>query len=1549
MNENELSKWLEYQVQSFMNESVDTIVGQFQGSKATNIDYSGRQLLELLQNAYDAHDKKGTRHKVYIELTDTQLIIKNAGIGFSKEGVRSLLTSNLSPKDSNSIGNKGLGFRSILNWANKIHIQSDSAEKKGLWSFAFSHEYAKERFNKLSTDKREEARKIAQGDEEYPISTLKCPKWEYGTNIKNDNEYTTIIMLDLEEESSDGIKVLDDIKKQFNKINENILIFLPKLSEIKIVYDDKNIIYKKDINNGKDAIDKIIIEKYADGNHTSQQWTIHHEKGKIDEKDYHLSIAYQDNPTTTHQDDLSNNTNCLFNFFSTEERFHTPLLVHGTFELEGNRNKISKKPSNIKLLEKLSELLIKVAQYIANSENTSSWTPLSLICFTEYNDRLQDLNFYTYHLEQIRHSKLFPCHDGKYRTIKKILLFRENFSVHYHIHDILKYKKFNILEDLLLHTDDKRCFQLICILNKYFIDAANLIISQINSISHKLSEDERVKTIHFVSKCTELHSDKKLNLLVDKNNNVIEHHIDAYMPATKGSINFEIPQHVNLNFISETLYEKLITEFSQGREYNYQKLQDTLKKFLNIHTYEPVPVIKKIISETSNTNLDQIKEMIKALYSAFINNEKEYIPFNFEEELPLVNKQQQPMISKDLYLGTPYEHGKLIENIYKKIDINYLATPEDLGLLDKPHLESFFKWLGVNEFYKLKDINIQKDDSHPYIKWFQEQTSYHFKSYYPDFNISAISFEHIKEVFCNNSIEYTLCFLKLSDVLEEINTKHILFLAGKNYVRLSTCTESDKNNYSYLQWELQNLIPNVSGNKSSPRNCILPNLNLKLAPVLETVSIDYQKLEFYDGLGDYQVEEHEAIELLNKIGIYKDFNDIGDNKIKDILAKLHTFDKEGNQAKKIYRLILKKYTDDKKLQCDNIYVYCKKDKEKSYFLSNDSFYINELIYPKAILKKYPLIEIDLRQGQSKIERIFNVKPLKNLDIYLDINESKKNNLNIQDDIDKVKPYILALRLKQLEYEETSKIYQPIRDMKVQLMSTLAIKLAGETSKLEEFDYIYDKNTFYLSAKSKDLHELRNNLNYIDIVPVLFSAALKVTTDKSKYKEIYKDNSENNRKHILNTYTQGEAEIYLEKANELLNTNSPRSEFWNNIAALKGIDERVANDTDDKSINNIFELSIDINTIDYKNISAKNNYNILKDNFTKLQITLEQYNKVSTSKIDFTDYFKNKLFSKLNKERTKYKSYIWNELDNNETNNQDELCQRWNRYEDIEFINIKNNFEFNIEEFFSHCLYEKTNISLNELNKFQNVDFQKEYFNFREYKDENLLILLWENNDEYLSYFKNNHKKLNRQYNLLEKKEEEKDNSKNKKVISETPLIPKEVEISLPRNNESAAKLLGGRTTSISSPSNSIRKPNYKETSKTGLMGEKRVFEHLNEKFPNNVSWVSDNAKKAGVNADGKDGCGYDITYWNKGGTQFFVEVKSTTNENIKENYIRFYMSINEYEVAKEKGENYEIFYVSDVESDNPKIRFFTFDDNSIEKRPQNYQMKTNIKNVKDAI
>lgn len=88
-------------------------------------EYEGRQLLELLQNA-DDEAVTDSEKICFIHLSENRLVVANNGRKFSKDGIQSLMYSNLSPKikEQNKIGQKGLGFRSILSWAKSITIKS---------------------------------------------------------------------------------------------------------------------------------------------------------------------------------------------------------------------------------------------------------------------------------------------------------------------------------------------------------------------------------------------------------------------------------------------------------------------------------------------------------------------------------------------------------------------------------------------------------------------------------------------------------------------------------------------------------------------------------------------------------------------------------------------------------------------------------------------------------------------------------------------------------------------------------------------------------------------------------------------------------------------------------------------------------------------------------------------------------------------------------------------------------------------------------------------------------------------------------------------------------------------------------------------------------------------------------------------------------------------------------------------------------------------------------------------------------------------------------
>lgn len=82
--------------------------------------------MELLQNAADAAEGLTEGGKVLVRLHEGILTVANTGEPFTEAGLDSILYSNLSPKhgQQNKIGAKGLGFRAVLGWAERVVIRS---------------------------------------------------------------------------------------------------------------------------------------------------------------------------------------------------------------------------------------------------------------------------------------------------------------------------------------------------------------------------------------------------------------------------------------------------------------------------------------------------------------------------------------------------------------------------------------------------------------------------------------------------------------------------------------------------------------------------------------------------------------------------------------------------------------------------------------------------------------------------------------------------------------------------------------------------------------------------------------------------------------------------------------------------------------------------------------------------------------------------------------------------------------------------------------------------------------------------------------------------------------------------------------------------------------------------------------------------------------------------------------------------------------------------------------------------------------------------------
>ena len=100
----------------------------------------------------------------------------------------------------------------------------------------------------------------------------------------------------------------------------------------------------------------------------------------------------------------------------------------------------------------------------------------------------------------------------------------------------------------------------------------------------------------------------------------------------------------------------------------------------------------------------------------------------------------------------------------------------------------------------------------------------------------------------------------------------------------------------------------------------------------------------------------------------------------------------------------------------------------------------------------------------------------------------------------------------------------------------------------------------------------------------------------------------------------------------------------------------------------------------------------------------------------------------------------------------------------------------------------------------------------------------------------------------------------------------------------------------------------------GAFAEEVVYRTFAQNFKD-VNWVSENAKKKGVNPEGIGGLGYDLTFVDENGDNIYVEIKSTSGSDIT-----FMITDNELSFAEKNHQKYEVALVTNINDEsNRKI------------------------------
>lgn len=1574
---------LEKVKQSYLAQ-VRNMTGAYNREIARTKEYRGRQLLELLQNADDEAENTDNP-TVLIRLEDDKLIIANNGQYFSKDGILSLMFSDTSPKIMRlkKIGYKGLGFRAILNWSHSIWIKS------GPFSLEFSKQNAIAFLKQLLSEKRELRKEIQKtATQKYPIATLAVPSWK-DAEEEETSEYDTYIVIKFSSQ-----KVKKDIQSQINELGMEVSLFLNNLRKIKLESPERNETIErvppeeKRPEQKKNDYEQIRLLNKDEGVIDSQKWRIFSKSDELPEHlrqdetvsqyEYDLRIAVSEN--------LDDNINRLFCFFRTEVKFPFPAIIHGTFDLDGNRTHLNESDVNKFLLKELAELMIETAKQLTQRTDNVSWDAMNLLAKKgAFDDKVEKMGFYEKLLKKMKPQKLIPVVSNKYMAVDENPIF---YKTHYA--KILKQFP-KVFEELSLYTDSHDVRKLIADLEvKKF--KPQQFIKRLNKISNQLSANDRAELILMVAQnytnyFKPIASRKMPSLFIDEGGNVIDSNTQALMPPERAK--FQLPGNVIITFISSQLFQFLKNKSTAktGRS-----LVEKLKCF-NIQEYRFDSVIRRIVTSTNryirrNTGNkeDHIKNTLRSLFMIFKDDiDSEKFPANIN--VPLITRKGELKNAKGLYLGSEYSVGKIMDALYSNIDNTvFVAKKDELGFNqdDEFKVTEFLEWLGVERFPPIK---IQETKEEEYADYVLSKINY---PYTTDHGETLVSYEQFKQRKSWLSPRMTIGKItELDAILKKARFEDILVwlhlaprinemiregheLEGSTYKidisgKINWRTIYSRNISSYIVWKLKTTpwVKTASGQKVKPEICCLSKTLIDMSPLIEVPAFNLKDKVFKEnniGLKDIEY-------ILTKVGASENFSELPAETIYSILKKLESADPKGKKAKNIYRQIIESKPRDwskkaakEKARSEFVKegkLLAKSDGRLGYFPVKNTYYVDNITFCKEIMQKFSIVEIDRRSGKDQVRDIFGVKPLE--DIKFEIGEEpQRHNLDkiFSKVLENFKPYILAYRLQK---KDVNTELNRLKKLKIILCKD--IKATYKHDEVEDeltlnpYEHVHAgvETTAYLlldpKKQYKNLSELKNDIKFCESFAEIISGILKVGENRKDFRDLFPKDKQQ-RDIIIQSDLDDPDLKKLKKARELFRILSEiEQEFWQSILEAKGSELNLIEQGEDKDIYKLIanELKIDkklveefYKNINYEELSIKTNMPHFKQLFEALKITVEEFNQVSYEQIDFQEYIETEITNEIFKCLNKFRNYVYNLLKDKDIHEKEKFVHYTDEYKEtylIEDYDINKELIVDKRKYFNMLFkkeqFKQLNLTYDKLTEQKEKDLDSIYNDNKAIFQQNIgqtMNFVADNLKEFLDVTENKSLLFFSEYDLLIKRFE--DEYKDTETHAGTGGPTKKKTIKLNDKDEEYDK--DDYQSLIENMDKDLQKYDYdmdlhhpekpedrprndsrtgktrrkgvtrrKNTQEIGFVGEYYVYQNLVKKYSKDkVFWVSEYAKIANINPEGKDGLGYDMMYIDKDGHAHYVEIKASNDDDLS-----FPISSAEVRFGEEHKNNYEIIFV----------------------------------------
>ncbi len=1442
--------------------------------------YHGREILELLQNADDAFqksillgEKNNKELEVEIVYSNDILSITNTGTFFDYEGVKSIIQGNLSTKPDGFIGNKGTGFRSVLNWSTKIRIKS------GYYNLEFSKEYVDSIFEEIKDAPQIQKQiKSYRGNLHIPI--LSIPKF---INMEERYEKTTI-ELEIDSKTQQDI---NNVQTQLESLDISVLLFLPNVSKIKILLNDKKIVLRREILSEKklnetDSYRKVVLYKLINDEQVFEEQYDLFDRKKIkiiNEKNLNVSIAIPAN-----NGNLPNKLYTYFPLFDTVSPFNC--IMHATYELSDQRNTIVNLEINKFVIKEQLEHLLFVSNYYyeihdykkgfdllipSNFNNVYSWKfPNGFAAFHLEDYYIRLLSEYSF-LINVNNERINILSNPKiiFNSVPSFISGNE-------FKELVSINDSGITKGFINYLASKLSLNIKC--------DENYLTLKINVLTERLSIEERVKCYDW----WEQNFEDVLPHLIEKQNGdwLVKDEQCYFLDGDFDGV--IIPEFVKVPSIKREYQEALhivarrkdsiiqYLESSESNQISRAICNTNLYHFIKFNYKDRSNIISTINSSVSS--YENAKEFVEWLWHNYGKNEN-WKPANSELNYNFPTDDNQYKRSTELYFKSNLNYLLFDENYNCFIDFAKLNIEQDAY----EDFKSFIFKFGVLDFPKIERQKVNVD------------------SRYKEYLTKIIRTD--KDIPSNKNINYVLCefpYVKnIEKKLESISTCSIIewicrdgelhrSLTIKEYLpseysihfklnlqQILRTYDKNRNITNYLLFVFNNSAwIELDGKRYKPSEVILDcsindkNLFNGLIPILD-----------YNYANEIALKINEPIEkiinILELFAFCSNATDLDSNTFYDLLLKIQNL-KDNEKAieltKNIYRIIDSSTFNGKFQDSLKKREFFEKGKVYTRYHGFQKCSDVFLPSPKIVDKKNTfVIEKNPRTNNEKFKEIFNCrdyniepKIITDSIIYCNLNDEFERYFN------NYKKYIKSY------VDNNANIKKVISSLTIKLVSRINVIIENKKIGIvDDFREIRQSaSRWFITYKDDRLDYLKLSLC---IQNIFSNIANTPNFDSRGIGELFRITDDEQRKIIiLDEFGSIDAIQDLSVFDDMKNNFI---EVLHNIdsnydcSSIKGLNDFESYDSMEIILNVLKSVEI-VNLSDLKNRGFRYDF-------------------------DFSKYYVQKTIDIINNEKTTYKNYLYHNALNDEKK-QDSFLKDYYKFQDFEFdekINDIIDLKAYLKEIFGkwdECKYD---------------DCEKIYINnYYILNPDNKLVDEIANSYDAKQYIYFNKKsKFDEWISHVERKEIEIEEKKNLSPYDKyRNMIPIELEPEHKKveTGRKETKHHGAYSQKYEDRRNGQKKIN-------GNIGEQLIFNMLKNKYgdenviPKSEAFVNLDEIPAGQGVSEK----FDIEYRDNGEV-YFVEVKTGDPDS-------FDISPDELQFAMKIGKKYRLFIVYALDHEPP--------------------------------